>query len=110
MAATGDLHGNIEKLRDHLRRVHYDSALQVDALAAGEPAGFLPLLHFVLLRHSHRSSKVQHYELFATPGQSAVAVFDSRTLPDGVKAAFAKCPGVPAEWANVVVASAAPAD
>ena len=68
MAATGDLHGNIEKLRDHLRRVHYDSALQVDALAAGEPAGFLPLLHFVLLRHSHAVARwlaERGYELSA---------------------------------------------
>ena len=35
-----------------------------------------------------------------------VAVFDNRTLPDGVKAAFSRCPGVPAAWARVVVEAA----
>ena len=61
---------------------------------------------YVLLCHTHRSSKTQHYELYAQQppphsGQQAkpVAVFEETTLPAGVKRAFATaCPGAPTEW------------
>jgi hypothetical protein len=69
-------------------------------LQPGRPATY------VLLCHTHRSSKTQHYELYAQPppphsGQQArpVAVFGEECLPAGVKRAFATaCPGAPAEW------------
>ena len=47
-ALTGDLQGNLEKLRGELKRARYDGDLAVDRLAAGDPVGFLPLLHFAL--------------------------------------------------------------
>lgn len=37
------------RLREELRRSRYDGGLNLDALTAGDPAGFLPLLHFALL-------------------------------------------------------------
>ena len=48
----GDLPGNIERVRDELRKSRYDGPVDLTALASGEPAGYLPLLHFVLLRSS----------------------------------------------------------
>jgi hypothetical protein len=62
----------------------------------------------VLLCHSNRSTKVQHYELYTLPanaaaGTKAVTVFDEQTLPPGVKRAFsAVCPGAPAAWRTAV--------
>mgnify|MGYP004365107155 CR=1 FL=1 len=60
------------------------------------PAG----IGYVVLRHSHRSSKVQHYELYEErvdggPGLGRVRLtaFDEARLPLGVKRAFAAvCP------------------
>ena len=43
----------ILRLREELRRARYDGPLDLDALTAGRPSGFLPLLHFALLRLSH---------------------------------------------------------
>ena len=49
-------------------------------------------IRYVILRHTHRSNKLQHYELF-TLGN--IAVFDENTLPPGVGRAFAAvCPSL----------------
>ena len=57
---------------------------------------------YVLLCHTHRTSKTQHYELFAKaapPGGRPIAVFDEDSLPAGVKRAFAGvCPDAPPTW------------
>ena len=57
---------------------------------------------FVLLCHTHRTSKVQHYELYAKPappGGKPTTLFDEATLPSGVKRAFASvCPEANASW------------
>jgi len=48
---------------------------------------------FVLLRHSHRASKVQHYDGYALKTGNAggrLAVFDDAQLPAGIKRAFAE--------------------
>ena len=66
-ALTGDLQGNLEKLRGELKRARYDGDLAVDRLAAGDPVGFLPLLHFALLRFSRNVARwlVEHgYDLY----------------------------------------------
>ena len=66
-ALTGDLQGNLEKLRGELKRARYDGDLAVDRLAAGDPVGFLPLLHFALLRFSKNVARwlVEHgYDLY----------------------------------------------
>ena len=47
---------------------------------------------FVLLRHSHRASKEQHYDGYALKTETAgcrLAVFDDAKLPAGIKRAFA---------------------
>jgi len=54
---------------------------------------------FVVLRHSHRASKEQHYELYALPGTPQTTVFDAERLPAGVKRAFAStCPDADRSW------------
>lgn len=50
--ATGDLYNNLERLRLELRALRYDGPFDVRALAVGEPAAFLPLLHHAFLGHS----------------------------------------------------------
>jgi hypothetical protein len=47
---------------------------------------------FVLLRHSHRASKEQHYDGYALKTETSggrLAVFDDAKLPAGIKRAFA---------------------
>ena len=57
---------------------------------------------YILLCHTHRSSKMQHYELYAKPaavGGRPTAIFDDATLPAGVKRAFASaCPDASPAW------------
>ena len=48
----GDVANGLEKLRVELRRWRHDGELRLTELATGDPAGFLPLLHFVLLQAS----------------------------------------------------------
>ena len=63
-------------------------------------------LRYILLRHSSRSTKVQHYELYACKGPGGAAgctqaVFDESSLPAGVKRAFARvCPDTTTKWAE----------
>lgn len=52
VSATGDFAGNLERLKDELKRARFDGELGLDLLAAGDPVGVLPLLHFALLRFS----------------------------------------------------------
>jgi hypothetical protein len=52
MHAVGDLQNNLDRLRSELRKARYEGDLQLDALARGDPSGFLPLLHFTLLHYS----------------------------------------------------------
>jgi hypothetical protein len=49
MATTGDLKNNLERLRLELRALRYDGPFDVTALAAGEPAAYLPILHHAFL-------------------------------------------------------------
>lgn len=57
-------------------------------------------LSYIMLRHSHRASKLQHYELYVLPG-SRRAVFDEASLAAGVKRAFARvCPDATPAWAS----------
>ena len=47
---------------------------------------------YILLAHTHRANKMQHYELYSRPGPPGgppVAVFHDISLPAGVKRAFA---------------------
>ena len=44
-----DLKCALPRLTDALRRARYSGTFDVGALASGDPAGFLPLLHFALL-------------------------------------------------------------
>ena len=56
---------------------------------------------YVLLAHTHRANKQQHYELYARPtaGGEKEAVFTDASLPAGVKRAFADvCPDAGQEW------------
>lgn len=63
---------------------------------------------FIILRHSHKSTKTQHYDLYAlssarlsgdVSSRAAVSVFDDMSLPAGVKRAFASiCPDAMPEW------------
>ena len=73
MKATGDLSANIVKLRDALRRAKYDGPVDVPALGLGEPAGYLPLLHYALL---HSSRPVAAW--LATSGYELSAKTDMR--------------------------------
>jgi len=65
----------------------------------GESAGaaegaVLPPTRYILLRHTHRGSKEQHYELYSHAGKT---LFQEAELPRGVKCAFARvCPGAEA--------------
>ena len=56
---------------------------------------------YILLCHSNRSTKLQHYELYSKggSGDGAMAVFDEESLPPGVKCAFAAvCPDATPAW------------
>jgi hypothetical protein len=67
--------------------------------AAGSSGGGESALRFVLLKHTHRTSKDQHYELYAKPGEPHMAAFERESLPAGVRRAFADvCPEADASW------------
>ena len=63
---------------------------------------------YVILKHTHRATKAQHYELYALPaprgsGLKSEAVFNESSLPAGVKRAFAAvCVEAPAAWKTAV--------
>lgn len=66
--ATGDLYNNLERLRLELRVLRYDGPFDTRALAAGEPAAFLPLLHHAFLGHSAHVAQwlgARGYELYS---------------------------------------------
>ena len=77
----------------------YSTALAADLSPAAPAAGYSGLpLRFVLLRHTHRTNKEQHYELYARERQT---VFDEASLPAGVKRAFAAvCAEVSPGWST----------
>ena len=54
---TAGVTNALEKLRSELRQWRFSGELHLAELAAGEPAGFLPLLHFILLRASAELAK-----------------------------------------------------
>mmetsp|Transcript_4284 Transcript_4284/g.9266 ORF Transcript_4284/g.9266 Transcript_4284/m.9266 type:complete len:945 (+) Transcript_4284:602-3436(+) len=68
VAATGDLRNNLEKLRSELRNTCVkEEEIELEAIARGEPIGFLPLLHKVLLDNSlliARFLSEQGYQLY----------------------------------------------
>ncbi|GBG34605.1 Centrosomal protein of 44 kDa [Hondaea fermentalgiana] len=67
-AMTGDLRNNLEKLRSELRGTCVkDEDVDLEAVARGEPTGFLPLLHKVLLDdslHLARYLSERGYQLY----------------------------------------------
>ncbi|OAE19507.1 hypothetical protein AXG93_4794s1190 [Marchantia polymorpha subsp. ruderalis] len=66
--ATGDLRGNLERLRTQLLSVNYPHPFDVQGLKQGIPAVVLPLLHYALLgysRHVARYLSANGYELYA---------------------------------------------
>ncbi|GAQ88524.1 hypothetical protein KFL_004360060 [Klebsormidium nitens] len=50
--ATGDVQGNVDRLRLELRSVRYNEEIDVQGLRDGNPAAFLPLLHYCFLGYS----------------------------------------------------------
>ncbi|KAL2652131.1 hypothetical protein R1flu_020259 [Riccia fluitans] len=66
--ATGDLRGNLERLRMQLLSISYPHPFDVQGLKQGIPAVVLPLLHYALLgfsRHVARYLSASGYELYA---------------------------------------------
>ncbi|CAM6107065.1 unnamed protein product [Calypogeia fissa] len=66
--ATGDLHGNLERLRVQLQSIQYPHTFDVQGLKEGIPACILPLVHYSLLgysRHLARFLSANGYELWA---------------------------------------------
>eukprot|EP00249_Psilotum_nudum_P012502 c23823_g1_i2 orf=366-1736(-) len=66
--ATGDVQGNLDRLRVQLRTIAYPHPLDLQWLKEGNPAAILPLLHYALLgysRHVCRYLSENGYELFA---------------------------------------------
>ena len=63
-------------------------------------------VRYAMLRHSHRTNKVQHYEGYMLGTKS---IFDEESLPHGVRVAFrAVCPWIPPAPTAAAVAAAAP--
>ena len=66
------------------------------------PAG----LSYIVLRHSHKVTKEQYYDLYGMHG-SRRAVFEEASLPAGIKRAFASCcPWSASSWKAAVDAHA----
>ncbi|KAH7288408.1 hypothetical protein KP509_31G025700 [Ceratopteris richardii] len=66
--ATGDVEGNLERLRSLTRAIQYPQALDVDGLRDGNVASILPVIHYALLgysRHVARHLSENGYALFA---------------------------------------------
>ncbi|CAM6075929.1 unnamed protein product [Sphagnum tenellum] len=66
--ATGDVKGNLERMRVQLRSIAYPHAIDIQGAKNGLPAVILPLLHYALLgysRHVARYIFVNGYELYA---------------------------------------------
>ncbi|KAI5083078.1 hypothetical protein GOP47_0002821 [Adiantum capillus-veneris] len=66
--ATGDLEGNLERLRVQLRTIGYPHPVDMNGLREGNTASILPLLHYALLgysRHVSRYLSENGYALFA---------------------------------------------
>jgi hypothetical protein len=58
-----------------------------------------PRPRYILLRHTHKATKQQHYELYSLP--SGQTVFEAEQLPGEVRRVFARvCPGV-ARWRHL---------
>ncbi|KAJ3299219.1 Centrosomal protein of 44 kDa [Borealophlyctis nickersoniae] len=74
-AATGDLRNNLVKVQSELKNIHYDGPLDVYGISKGDPAAFLPLIHFILLDYSH--VLVQH---FATRSYELYGKKDTRFM------------------------------
>jgi hypothetical protein len=56
--------------------------------------GKVTATQYIILRHSHRANKVQHYELYRRPpaqrhGAPGTAIFSEESLPNGVRNKFA---------------------
>eukprot|EP00959_Pyramimonas_sp_CCMP1952_P422416 8848745-Pyramimonas_sp.AAC.1 len=66
--ATGDVHGNLDRLRTELRYIRYPLELDVTGAREGNPAVLLPVLHYVILgfsKHVARFIADKGYELMA---------------------------------------------
>ncbi|KAJ3024358.1 Centrosomal protein of 44 kDa [Thoreauomyces humboldtii] len=57
MSSTGDLSNNLAKIQADLRHIRYNGPLDVYAASKGDPAAFLPIIHFILLDYSHVLAK-----------------------------------------------------
>ncbi|KAK3240527.1 hypothetical protein CYMTET_49635 [Cymbomonas tetramitiformis] len=65
---TGDLEGNVSRLRRELDRIRYPHELNAFGAREGDPTALLPLLHYVLLgfsKHVARFLADSGYELLA---------------------------------------------
>lgn len=66
--ATGDVRGNLERLKLQLRSISYPHALDSQGCRDGLPAAILPLVHYTLLgysRHVARYLNMNGYVLYA---------------------------------------------
>nr|KAJ3414405.1 Centrosomal protein of 44 kDa [Polyrhizophydium stewartii] len=64
---AGDLRNNLAKLQTELKHVRYDVPLDQAGASRGDPAAFLPILHYVLLDYSAlvaRRFAERSYELY----------------------------------------------
>jgi len=68
-----------------------------DGAGGAEPS--VPLPRYILLRHTHKATKEQHYELYSLP--SGKTVFEAEQLPAEVRRVFERvCPGA-ARWRHL---------
>ncbi|TPX70426.1 hypothetical protein SpCBS45565_g01761 [Spizellomyces sp. 'palustris'] len=67
MSKTGDLRNNLLKTQAELRHIRYTGPFDVYGASKGDPAAFLPVIHFILLDYSHilaRHFAAKNYELY----------------------------------------------
>ncbi|KNC98800.1 uncharacterized protein SPPG_05778 [Spizellomyces punctatus DAOM BR117] len=67
MSKTGDLRNNLLKTQAELRHIRYAGPFDVYGASKGDPAAFLPVIHFILLDYSHilaRHFAAKNYELY----------------------------------------------
>lgn len=84
MATTGDVRGNIERLKAELRKVQYPGPVDDKMLANGEPGAFLPMLHYALLSFSRTVARALLDRGFDLAGKSDLRFIEGviRVLQD----------------------------
>jgi hypothetical protein len=74
-ARTGDFKNNLERLRSHLKSVHYNGNFDIEALISGKTQVYLPLLDYVFTGSSKLLAKYlvyRGYELYNKTDQKFV--------------------------------------